>query len=150
MRQKTLSSGPLSAELQAPIPGFLSWMMIAIARCHKEPRAIVCSIGSTIRVQRAVDLAFVESIQVNRAIVDAILCATKSSEPSTLPSAGPSKSSEPSYVPSVPKEEEDERSGGCDIVCDDRFIGRVFDAGHHWYHIISCDQIHESNRIIKY
>jgi hypothetical protein len=75
MRQKSLPSGPPSVELQAPIPGVLSWMMIAIARCHKEARAIVCSIGSTIRVQGAVGLAFVESIQVNRAIVDAILCA---------------------------------------------------------------------------
>jgi hypothetical protein len=75
MRHKPLPSGPPSVELQAPIPGVLSWMMIAIARCHKEPRAIVCSIGSTIRVQGAVGLAFVESIQVTRAIVDAILCA---------------------------------------------------------------------------
>jgi hypothetical protein len=111
MRQKSLPSGPPSVELQAPIPGVLSWMMIAIARCHKEPRAIVCSIGSTIGVQGAIDLAFVESIQVIRAVFDAILCVIQVKRASTLPSAGPSKSSEPSSVPSVPEEEEDERSG---------------------------------------
>jgi hypothetical protein len=102
---------PPSVELQAPIPGVLSWMMIAIARCHKEARAIVCSIGSTIRVQGAIDLAFVEAIQVNRGVVDAILCVIQVKRASTLPSAGPSKSSEPSSYPSMPEEEEDERSG---------------------------------------
>jgi hypothetical protein len=111
MRQKSLPSGPPSVELQAPIPGVLSWMMIAIAWCHKEARAIVCSIGSTIRVQGAIDLAFVEAIQVNRGVVDAILCVIQVKRASTLPSAWPSKSSEPSSVPSVPEEEEDERSG---------------------------------------
>jgi hypothetical protein len=95
MRQKSLPSGLPSVELQAPIPGVLSWMMIAIARCHKEAQAIVCSIGSTIRVQGAIDLAFVESIQVNRGVVDAILCVIQVKRASTLPSAGPSKSSEP-------------------------------------------------------
>jgi hypothetical protein len=55
-----------------------------------------------LRVQRAVELAFVDANQVKRAVVHTILCAIKQMiEPPTFSSAMPSKKSEPLSGPSA-------------------------------------------------
>jgi hypothetical protein len=84
------------------IPLTVPAVVDVILHAIKVKRAIVCSIGCTICVQRAVKLAFIDAIQVKQAVIDAILYAIKGKQALMLPSAVPSMSSEPLSIPMCP------------------------------------------------
>jgi hypothetical protein len=72
----------------------------AVPSTSSEPSS-ACSIGCTMRVQRAVELVFVHAIRGKYTVVHAILCAIKVNRAFNVTCTVPPKSMKPSAVPSA-------------------------------------------------